>query len=81
LLLLPWSTVSCPTFLVSKLTVVSPRTDKLLEVWLQRWTSDKGGNLPMYISVYVLLSVANGFLIIAVLWYFHSPSRPVPPFS
>lgn len=43
--------------------------DVLSEVWLQRWTSAGGGELPLYVSVYVLLSTSALVLTFGVLWY------------
>lgn len=54
--------VLCAVFLAGH--VFSAFTENFPQVWLSKWTTAGGGQLPLYLSVYAVLALAASFLTI-----------------
>ncbi|CAI7670419.1 unnamed protein product [Penicillium palitans] len=58
--------VLCAVFLVGHALLAF--AENFPQVWLSKWTTAGGGQLPLYISVYVVLALAASLLTIWCIW-------------
>ncbi|CAG8909081.1 unnamed protein product [Penicillium egyptiacum] len=58
--------VLCAVFLVGH--VLLAFAESFPQVWLSRWTTAGGGQLPLYLSVYAVLALAESLLTIWCIW-------------
>ncbi|OQE10326.1 hypothetical protein PENVUL_c004G03056 [Penicillium vulpinum] len=58
--------VLCAVFIIGH--VLLAFAENFPQVWLSRWTTVGGGQLPLYLSVYVILALSASLLTLCCIW-------------